>query len=354
MQTKAPLLATFPIRGAPSFARWRLWIVLAVLTPVLVSLPWYAGFALQRLLVEVFTVFAIAMAWNLLAGFGGLVVVGQHAFVGVGAYALFYLSNQFGLNPWWTLPLAAVASAAFALASAWPMFRLSGAHFAVGTWVLAELLRIGALNSDTLGAGAGMPLIAIREFSRDLRNAGIYWAALAVGSGALLLARALLRSRLGLALTSVRDAEPAALACGVPVQRAKLALWVVAATITGTAGAVAYMNTLQVSPDASFGLQWTAAAIFIAVLGGIGTLEGPVLGTIVYFALREWGGQYGAWYFIGLGVLAIATMVAAPGGAWSLVTRRWPFDPFGMRREMPRPQLGAAPRNSVHPSTPTR
>lgn len=333
MQTEAKSLTAFP--HVPSLTLWRLWLVLAVLTPVLVALPWYAGFATQRLLVEVFTVFAMAMAWNLLAGYGGLVVVGHHAFVGVGAYALFYLSNQFGWNPWWTLPLAAAASALFALASAWPMFRLSGAHFAVGTWVLAEMLRIGALNSDSLGAGGGMPLMAIRAFSRDERNAGIYWAALAVGLGALLLARALLKSRLGLALTSVRDAESAALACGVPVQRAKLALWVVAATLTGTAGAVAYMNTLQVSPDASFGLQWTAAAIIIAVLGGIGTLEGPILGALVYFTLREWAAQYGAWYFIGLGLLAIVTMVAAPGGAWSLVTRHWSFDPFGMRRAMP-------------------
>jgi branched-chain amino acid transport system permease protein len=133
----------------------------------------------------------------------------------------------------------------------------------------------------------------------------------------------------------MRDAEPAAAACGVPVQRAKLALWLVAALITGMAGAVAYMNTLQVTPDASFGLNWTAAAIFIAVLGGIGTLEGPIVGTLVYFALREGFAGYGTWYFIGLGLLAMLTMVFVPSGAWGLLTRRWPVDPFGMRRDMP-------------------
>jgi branched-chain amino acid transport system permease protein len=325
-----------PVRAGGESVSWRLWIVIGSVVVALAVLPWHAGFAVQRLLVEMFTVFAIAMAWNLLAGYGGLVVVGQHVFVGIGAYALFWLSNRFGWNPWWTLPLAAVASGLFALASAWPMFRLSGAHFAVGTWVLAEMMRIAALNIDALGAGGGMPLLAIRDFSRDARNAGVYWAALAVGVGALLLARALLKSRLGLALASVRDAEAAAAACGVPVQRAKLMLWVLAAMLTGTAGAVAYMNTLQVSPDASFGLQWTAAAIFIAVLGGIGTLEGPLIGTLVYFALRESAAQYGAWYFIGLGTLAIATMVMAPGGAWSFITRRWPrLDAFGVRRVMP-------------------
>jgi len=301
----------------------------------LATLPAYAGFATQRLLVEVFTVFAIATAWNLLAGFGGLVVVGQHVFVGVGAYALFVLSNGLGLNPWWTLPLAAAAAALFALLTAWPMFRLSGAHFAVGTWVLAEIVRIAVLNSDAFGAGGGLPLEALQAFTRAQRNAGVYWAALAVGAIALLSARLLLKSRLGLALTSVRDSEAAARASGVAVQRAKLALWVMAAALTGLAGAVAYMSTLQVTPDASFGLGWTAMAIFISVLGGIGRIEGPVLGTLVFFALREIASDFGAWYFVALGLLAIVTMLVAPGGGWSLVQRRWPhFDPFAIRRWM--------------------
>ena len=120
-----------------------------------------------------------------------------------------------------------------------------------------------------------------------------------------------------LGLISVRDSEVAAAASGVSIQKAKLALWVIAGSLAGLAGAVAYMNTLQVTPDATFSLNWSAAAIFIAVLGGIGTLEGPILGTLVYFLLRESFASYGSWYFIGLGSLAIATMVFAPDGAWS-------------------------------------
>jgi branched-chain amino acid transport system permease protein len=323
-----------PVLSRPPTARrpWGL-IALAPIVVVLIALPWFAGFGTQRLLVEVFTVFAIAMAWNLLAGFGGLVVVGQHAFVGVGAYGLFLISTEWGLNPFWLLPVAPAVAALFALLTAWPMFRLSGAHFAVGTWVMAEMLRIGALNNDTVGAGGGIALTTLRAFSRDERNLGIYWAALAVAVLALLVALLILKSRLGLALTSTRDSEVAARACGVPVRRTKLILWVLAAAITGAAGAVAYMNTLQVTPDAGFGLQWTAVAIFISVLGGIGRIEGPLLGTLVYFALREWTASFGAWYFIVLGLLAILTMVVAPGGAWSLVLRRWPqLDPFGVRR----------------------
>ncbi len=326
------------------------WLGIFVLSAAAVALPWFASFALERLLVEILTLFAIALAWNLLAGYGGLVAVGLHVSVGVGSYALFALSNAFQLNPWLMLPAAAACSALFAFVSAWPMFRLSGAYFAVGTWVVAEMMRILAQNTSWLGAGAGMPLEAMANFDRWTRNAGVYWAAAAVGIGALVVARLILRSRLGLALMSVRDAESAALACGVPVTRAKLALWVTCSTLTGTAGAVAYMNTLQVTPDASFSLNWTASAIFIAVLGGVGTLEGPILGTAIYFALREAFAGYGSWYFIGVGALAIATMVLAPGGAWSLVPERMRPDLFRVRRAMPR--LSAAARALPPQSTP--
>lgn len=338
-QVRAPRAAAHsPWRAA---CRWA--GVLALLIG-LIAVPHLAGFAVQRLLVEVFTVLTIALAWNLLAGFGGMVVVGLHAFVGTGAYALFAISNGLGLNPLLALPLALAVVLVVAASIALPLFRLSGAYFAVATWVVAEMMRIGALNSEWLGAGAGMPLTTLQAFGRAERNAAVYWAALGVAVAALLAARTLLRSRMGLALAAVRDSEPAAQASGVPVRRVKLVLWLLAAAMAGLAGAVAYMNTLQVSPDASFGLSWTAAAIFISVLGGIGRLEGPVVGTLVYFALRESLAGLGAWYFIVLGVLAVVVMLAAPGGAWSLVQRHWPrFDPLRMRRTAPAPTDPAGP-----------
>ena len=307
----------------------------AVALACLASVPWIASYAAQRLLVEVLCVMSIALAWNLLAGYAGLVVVGHHMFVGVGAYALFAISNGFELNPWIALPLAAMVIILFAAASALPLFRLSGPYFAVATWVLAEVLRIGATNSSWLGAGGGMPLEAIRSFDRATRNAGVYWAALAVFAGSIFTACAVLRGRLGLALMSIRDSEPAAAAAGVSILRAKFLLWLVAGTIAGLAGGVSYMSTLQVTPDASFGLNWTALALFITILGGIGTLEGPLLGTVLYFVLRELFAGYGTWYFIGIGVLAMLVMVVAPGGMWSLVNRRGVFDVFAIRRRSP-------------------
>ena len=334
-----PAVLSIPRNDDSGAKPWRfaraLPIALVAAVGLLAFLPWYADFATQRLLVEVFTLFAIAFAWNLLAGYGGMVAIGQHVFVGIGAYSLFAISAAFHLNPWLALPIATLCSASAALIFAGPMFRLNGAYFAVGTWVLAEMARIAALNTGWLGAGAGMPLEMIGEFDRWSRNAYVYWAALVVGVGSFAIGAVVLRSRLGLALMSVRDSEAAAIACGVPATLARLSLWVITAAMTGTAGAVSYMSTLQVTPDASFSLNWTASAIFIVVLGGIGTIEGPVIGTAVYFALRETFADFGAWYFIGLGSLAVATMIMAPGGAWSLLARYKNIDPFGIRRRMP-------------------
>jgi branched-chain amino acid transport system permease protein len=327
--TETDLIAT-PTRSSVPF-----WLGVVSISAALAALPWFASFAVERLFVEVLTLLAIALAWNLLAGYGGLIAVGMHVFVGIGSYALFFLSNMYQIAPWYMLPAAAVVTALFAAISAWPLFRLSGAYFAVGTWVIAEMMRILAQNTPWLGAGGGMPLETIAGFDRWTRNASVYWAAGAVGIGALIAARLILRSRLGLALMSMRDAETAALACGVPVTRAKFALWVICSTITGIAGAVAYMNTLQVTPDASFSLNWTAAAMFIVILGGVGTLEGPILGTVIYFTLREVFAGYGSWYFIGVGSLAIATMVLAPGGASSLIPERFRLDIFRIRRAKP-------------------
>ncbi len=315
-----------------------LWVggaIVAVLL-ALVAVPWYATFGVQRLLVEALTVFSMALAWNLLAGYGGLVSVGHQMFVGVGAYALFAISNRFEINPWVTLPLAGLISGLFAMVSAVPLFRLSGPYFAVATWVLAEVLRIGASNTTWLGSAGGMPLETIREYDRFTRNAGIYWAALTIGVASLACARAVLRGRLGMALMSIRDSEVAAASSGVSVQSTKFALWVIAGVMTGLGGAVAYMNTLQVTPNASFSQNWTAIAIFTTILGGIGTLEGPILGTVLYFALRELFADHGTWYFIGLGVLAMVMMVVAPQGAWSLVARKGNYDLFGLRRRMKR------------------
>jgi branched-chain amino acid transport system permease protein len=133
---------------------------------------------------------------------------------------------------------------------------------------------------------------------------------------------AVLRGRLGLVLTAMRDDETGARSIGARVSRAQLLVFVIAAGGCGAAGALELLSQPFVQPTAAFSVQWTAEMIFACLIGGIGTIEGPILGTIVFFALQQWLANYGTWYFIVLGAIAIAVAIWAPRGLWGLISER--------------------------------
>jgi len=296
-------------------------IGLAVLA--LAFAPGYAEADTLRLLVEFFALVAMAQAWNLLAGFTGFVSVGQQAFIGIGAYALFLCAIKGGVHPFAAVPLGGVIAALAGALAAPALFRLRGPHFAIGTWVLAELCRIAVGNTDWLGGASGLTLARVlRGIPIETRTHGTYWIALALAAASIVALYLLLRSRFGLAVRTVRDNESSAQSVGIDVGRVKFAVYVIAAFITGCAGAVAYLNTMFVSADAAFSVDWVALIIFVVIIGGIGTLEGPIIGALVYFALREWLADFGTWYIIALGVIAIAAMLFAPQGLWGLFAKR--------------------------------
>jgi branched-chain amino acid transport system permease protein len=159
---------------------------------------------------------------------------------------------------------------------------------------------------------------------------------MALGIGALLLIYALLRSRIGLALTAIRDSEVASSSLGVNIERIKYMVYVGVAGVTAMVGSIIAMQKIRVSPDAAFSVNdWTAFVIFIVVIGGIGTIEGPIIGTIVYFLLREFFADLGTIYLMVLGALAIVIMLVAPKGIWGYVAQRWNISlfPTGYRVE---------------------
>jgi branched-chain amino acid transport system permease protein len=135
---------------------------------------------------------------------------------------------------------------------------------------------------------------------------------------------------------AVRDSEPASESLGVDVLRTRLMVYLIAAFGTGTTGALIYLNLLRISPDAAFSINWTAYTIFIVVIGGLGTLEGPIVGTLVFFLLREALAAYGAWYMILLGLLAVLAMMRCPQGLWGLVAERWDLRFFPVQRRVRR------------------
>jgi len=306
----------------------------AVLLAVLVALPFWGSSSDMRLLVEFLSMLTLAQMWNLLAGYGGLVSVGQQAYVGLGGYALNVLADFLGLDPFLSVFLAGLVAVALALPTAALVFRFQGGYFAVGTWVVAEVYYLVIANSSVLGGGLGRSLQALRGIPRAERERLTYWIALAVGVGAVALVYLLLRSRRGLALTAIRDSARASESLGIDVFRSKLFAYLIAAFGGGVAGALIYLNLLRILPTAAFSVNWTAAMIFVVVIGGIGTIEGPIVGTLVFFVLRELLADYGAWYLIVLGAVAIAVMVWAPHGLWGLVAARLGLRFFPVQRRV--------------------
>lgn len=307
----------------------------------LVALPYWGGPGDMRLVSEMAYYLALAQLWNLLAGYAGLVSVGQQAFVGLGGYALFYLTSQLGMNPLLALALAGPIAALISLPMAFTVFRLRGAYFAVGTWVLAETFQLGVSLVRPLGAGSGMSLTPaiLRQISPDRteRELITYWISLVIVIVVCAIVYFLLRSRHGLALTAIRDSEPASESLGVDTFRTKLMIYVVTAGCTGLVGAFIFLQKLRLSPEAGFSINdWTVVVIFMVVIGGIGTLEGPIIGMLIYFALRELLADYGAWYLILLGVVAVAIMLTAQEGIWGLVAKRLNLHLFSVRRHLTR------------------
>jgi branched-chain amino acid transport system permease protein len=316
----------------------------------LAALPAFAGRNLIQDLIFLFYMLALAQCWNLLAGYAGLISVGQQAFVGLGGYLLFALTLLAGIDPLLAIPIAGVACAIFALPTALIVFRLRGAYFAIGTWVVAEVYRLAFAQFKALGGGTGtsltpeitsaVPGIAWVKTVFDVRTPAArdilsYWVALALMAATMALVYVVLRSRRGLALGAIRDHEAAAAGLGVDIYRVKLAVYVAVAAMTGMIGALIYLQKARISPDAAFSvLDWTAYVIFIVVIGGIGTMEGPAIGAVIFYLVQRYLADFGATYLILLGALAIVVMLFAPRGIWGFVSERYGLTLFSTRRRL--------------------
>jgi branched-chain amino acid transport system permease protein len=292
-----------------------------------------------RLASEFLIYLTMASLWNLLAGFAGLASVGQHAYVGLGGYLLFAWTILLGLPPLLAVPVAGIVGALIALPVSALVFRLKGAYFAIGTWVVAEVLLLLAAQISSLGGGSGvsLPIAAVRAIAdtRELRERFIYWETAVVSIGLIIAMYVLLRSRWGLALQAIRDAEPAASACGVEVSSIKRQVYVFAGAGAAMLGALVFLAKLRISPSAAFSVNdWTAFVIFITVIGGIGRVEGPLVGTIVYFVLRETLSQLGPIYLIAMGAIAVAVMLFAPSGLAGMLAQRTGLQLFPLGRRL--------------------
>ena len=314
-------------------------VLIAIALVVLALAPYWGDRQTLRLLAEMFTFIALASLWNLLAGYAGLVSVGQQAFVGLGGYVLFALAMLLDVNPILAIFVAGPIGALVAVPVALLIFRLRGAYFAIGTWVVAEVFRLLASQISALGGGSGVSLpasvVLAMAPSRQMREFEMYWLALLLTVATLAAIFVLLRSRHGLALTAIRDNELAAQSTGIGVWGIKFAVYVLTGFGTAMVGAFIFLQKLRISPDTAFSVNdWTAFVIFITVIGGIGRIEGPIIGTIIFFALRQTFAGLGSLYLLMMGAVAIVVMLWAPKGLWGMVVERLGWQILPLQRHL--------------------
>lgn len=316
----------------------RIFAVIALIgVAVLAAMPSWGEPATQRKMVELFTLLALAQMWNLLAGFAGVVSVGQQAFMGLGAYSMVALVNVHHKDMYASVPISALIVAVIAVPMGLVAFRLRGSYFAIGTWVLAEVASKVIITRKSLGAGDGVSL-KVSGYSLSSRQDVTYWLAMSAGVGSVLLAYLVLRSRLGLQMQAIRDDEGGARGLGVNVYRTRFLIWIIAAFWTALAAAPYYLQQLRVQPVGTGGafsvVLWTAPIIFIVVIGGIGTIEGPIIGAVLYYFLRDRFQDHQTVYLISMGLVALGVALWLQGGIWGTIRRRFGVDLFPVRRRL--------------------
>jgi branched-chain amino acid transport system permease protein len=290
------VLAIFPIIGTP-----RVWLLYLFLF---------------------FVYLAMANMWNLLAGYSGLTFLGPAALIGLGGYTLVVVT-------WNDLPFylgiigGGMVAAAFAALIAIPTFRMKGIYFSIGTLVVPEALKYvfylwKPVGGVMQGGGAGYMVKGIDGLSLT----EFYWLALAIGILSIFLMRIILRSKLGLGLGAIRDSDRAAASSGVDVFRLKLYAFVIAAFVTGAAGAIFYVYQGYIAPEGAFNIRWLMTALLAAVIGGMRTEEGPIVGTAIVVFLHFLLARYGELSILIQGAILVVIMLTVPEGIVGLIRRK--------------------------------
>ncbi|MUZ76030.1 hypothetical protein GOZ90_25615 [Agrobacterium vitis] len=260
----------------------------------------------------------LAEAWNLLAGFGGLVSLGSAAFIGVGAYVFTGALNSLGVDPLVGLFLGGLAGSVLAFVVSPAVFRMRGLYFTVGTLALGEALRLFMVNVPWFGGARGLFLDASFPSRHELFG----WA-LAIMLVAQIAVTGYTQSRLSIILRSVRDDEDAASQLGVRTFRVKLLVFGVASFIMGLAGGLQAFKLGAVEPYGIFGLQWSVDILAMVVIGGLGMRWGAVVGAVVVIALAEFLADYPSIHIILTGVFLIIVIRFAPKGLCGLAMSLW-------------------------------
>jgi branched-chain amino acid transport system permease protein len=299
---------------------------------VLAAVPYFAGGPAEQPLIVAFTFVAMASLWNLLASYSGLTSFGQHAYLGIGAYGLYLVASR-GVNPFVGIAAAAVIAGVVSLPVSALLLRLSGGYFAVASLVVAAVFQTAVTLAPAVGGTTGVSLPGLAGYGPVLREAMIYWAALIVAVVCVVGVFGLVRAGFGLDARAVGSEPVAAASLGVRVGRVRRLAYLLAAAGAGAVGALIGLQTLFIEPTSVFSITYSVDMLFMVLVGGMGTIEGPIIGALILFALQQTLSGEGAWYLVLVGGLAVVATLVLPRGIWGLASDRWGWSllPVGYR-----------------------
>lgn len=306
------------------------WLIFIGILVAFSTLPLWCSEYMLSVLLLVFLYMALGQMWNLLAGYTGLVSLGQQIFIGLGGYSLAVITEVYRLPIPLGIAVGGGVSVLFALLISQPIFKMRGVYFTIGTWIVAEALIVFFSVWAFVRGGQGFNITA----TYDLTITNLYYIAFVVGLGSLALVYYLLRSEIGLALMAMRDNESAAETLGVELYRTKLKVFLISSLVTGITGGVLYLSIAYIQPRSAFGIDWTVAMVFMVIIGGIGTIEGPIIGAFFYILLKQYLYGYPGISMIILGVVAIATILVAPKGIMGTLHDRFNLEILSVRRRL--------------------
>lgn len=306
-------------RELPAFMgqprRWLGWAVVVIILVALVTGPGYLSLYTLSLGFTLFDFMILALSWNLLGGYGGQFSLGHAIFIGAGSYTVAVLLVHTGIPLYLAVLLSGVLASVIAALSGLLLLRLRSAYFSVGTLGIALAGLSWMINWSYTGGTQELSLPP----SATLDYSTLYYASLSVLVLTIVCLVMLVHSSFGLRLMAVRDDEDAAAELGVNSFRVKMIAYIVSAFFIGLAGALIALQSISIEPNSAFSLNWTVNMIIMAVLGGLATTIGPLIGAVVIFTLQQQLQSYGSWSTLVIGLLLIVVIRLAPEGIWVLV-----------------------------------
>ncbi len=300
------------ITGSP-----QAFVICCLLLLALLGIPLLHNGYYENLFRGILMFATMALGWNIIGGYTGYVSFGNVVFFGIGTYVSGFLSLHGVQNVWIAIPCAIFAAALFATILGIPILRLRGHYFGIATLGIALATQEIVANIEPLGGGQGITLQQAEWFGQ------YYYAMWAVCALSLIATWSIARSKLGYALVAIRENEDAAAALGINPTAHKVGAWAISATMPAAAGAVFAFSNGYIDPSVGFSVDYNVFPIVMVILGGLGTVAGPVVGAFLLTAINEtlWN-HYPQVHTLFFGVAIVLVVLFLPRGLLHVVDRR--------------------------------